>query len=427
NRSFRHVAEAKNLPFGIEAAQDLPRTIDTDSKRLQQILKNLLSNAVKFTAHGHVDVRVKLASSGWSPDHPVLRQSQHVVAFAVEDTGIGVAPEKQRLIFEAFQQADAGTSRKYGGTGLGLTISRKLVALMGGAITVASEAGAGSAFTVTIPAALPAEPPADGGAAEPQAPAGLGTLLFMDGHLPSLKALLHHAAYLALPAASANTLDEGLALLRAHADIGVVCISADLYQAAPQRVQDAVRQAAGRRAVRLVLMHAVPGPSFDDATFAAAITRPVTRRSLLRALVQLAAPAGDVPAEQGQAAQPLAGRRLLLVEDNPINQLVASRLLELAGATPAVAENGRDALELLAMSQAPFDIILMDVQMPVMDGYEATRILRERGVVTPILAMSAGVTQAERGECLAAGMNDFISKPVDADEMVATIVRWLST
>jgi HAMP domain-containing protein/CheY-like chemotaxis protein/signal transduction histidine kinase len=151
DRNFRHVAEAKHLPFHIHFDPDLPREMDSDPKRLQQILKNLLSNAVKFTAHGHVQVRVGLASQGWSADHAVLRNASQVVAFAVEDTGIGVAPEKQRLIFEAFQQADAGTSRKYGGTGLGLAISRELAMLLGGEIRLSSVHGKGSTFTLYLP------------------------------------------------------------------------------------------------------------------------------------------------------------------------------------------------------------------------------------------------------------------------------------
>src|SRR5205823_2952112 len=150
-RTFRHMAETRNLAFQIDLDPSLPRSITTDLKRLHQVLKNLLSNAFKFTSQGQVELRITVAQGGWSPTHALLRSAPLVIAFSVRDTGIGIAADKQRIIFEAFQQADVGTSRRYGGTGLGLAISRELANLLGGEIRLMSAPNQGSTFTLYLP------------------------------------------------------------------------------------------------------------------------------------------------------------------------------------------------------------------------------------------------------------------------------------
>jgi signal transduction histidine kinase len=170
NRNFRHVADGKGLEFMVDLAPDLPRTMTTDLKRLQQVIKNLLSNALKFTEHGKVQLRVERATRGWQSDNPSLAGAESVVAFSVEDTGIGIPLDKQKIIFESFQQADGTTSRKYGGTGLGLSISREIAHLLGGEIRLHSVPGVGSTFTLYMRRPPPIARPALDGPPPPEPP-----------------------------------------------------------------------------------------------------------------------------------------------------------------------------------------------------------------------------------------------------------------
>jgi signal transduction histidine kinase/HAMP domain-containing protein len=309
NRTFHHLAEAKNLPFNIEFAQRLPPSVESDSKRLQQILQNLVSNAIKFTSQGRVDVRVDLATEGWSPDHPVLGKARQVVAFMVEDTGIGIAPEKQKLIFDAFQQADAGTSRKYGGTGLGLAISRELTSLLGGEIKLASVPGQGSIFTLYLP-----------------------------------------LRYLGA---------EG-------------------------------------------------------------------RRIRLDSLPPTSPPPTPARADDVDVSRDLRGRKILIVDDDARNIFALTALLENQGMEVVTATNGRKAIEIVAAAPN-LSMVLMDIMMPDMDGYETIRTIRKdpRFVRLPILALTAKAMEGDSEKCFNAGASDYISKPVDTDQLLSLMRRWL--
>jgi len=334
-RNFRHVAEAKKLPLHVRFGEGLPPCMTSDPKRLQQILRNLLSNAVKFTARGHVEVRVGFVTQGWSPEHPVLGVAGRVVAFAVEDTGIGIALDKQRLVFEAFQQADAGTSRKYGGTGLGLAISRELAVLLGGEIKLASVAGQGSTFTLFLP--------------------------------------LHFASR-----TSARSLrpDSGREL--EHALDGLAAAPRGPLMEAHDPTEGLVReQATGERG-------------------------------------------------HHHSAEVLRGRKVLVVDDDARNIFALTSLLENHEMEVICATNGRKAIELIE-STPGLSLVLMDIMMPEMDGYETMREIRRSPASSglPILALTAKAMQGDHEKCRAAGASDYIAKPVNPEQLIALMHSWL--
>jgi HAMP domain-containing protein/signal transduction histidine kinase/CheY-like chemotaxis protein len=389
DRNFRHVAEAKNLPFHIRFADDLPRSMDSDPKRLQQVLKNLLSNAVKFTAHGHVEVRVGTASEGWSLDHPVLSQAQHVIAFAVEDTGIGVAPEKQRLIFEAFQQADAGTSRKYGGTGLGLAISRELAVLLGGEIKLSSVHGKGSVFTLYLPLhyagtdgagvprsaesghpasarsviALPQ--PRDEHVADDRESIVSGDAVFLviedDPHYARI--LLGLARDKGFKGLVATKGAQGLALARQYQP---AAISLDIFL--PDMLgwtvlnQLKLDPAVRHIPVQVVTLEEERQHGLSHGAFAY-LVKEGTTTGLEAAMDRIK-----------QFTQPRP-RRLLVVEDNDIERAAVLELLGDKDIEMVAAGSGDEAL--VAMREQSFDCVVLDLRLPDMSGFELLDKLQE--------------------------------------------------
>ena len=382
DRNFRHVAEAKNLPFQIRFDPDLPRAMESDPKRLQQILKNLLSNAVKFTSQGHVHVNVKLATQGWSPEHPVLGSGQQVVAFTVEDTGIGVAPDKQRLIFEAFQQADAGTSRKYGGTGLGLAISRELAVLLGGEIKLTSVHGEGSVFTLYLPLHY-SGPTAGRGAARADAngaePRAEMTVLPMarEEHIsddrtaivPGDSVLLiveddPHYARILLGLARDKGFKGIVATKGAHAlalarQFRPTAISLDIFL--PDMLgwtvlnQLKLDPATRHIPVQIVTLEEERQHGLAHGAFAYLVKEPTTSglEAAFDRIKDFSAP---------------RTKRLLIVEDNDIERASIVELLDHDDIETVAVGLGEEALS--AMRDRSFDCVVLDLRLPDMTGFE---------------------------------------------------------
>nr|WP_154387924.1 PAS domain-containing protein [Duganella alba] len=413
------------LVFDIDPA--MPTELAGDPMRLQQVLLNLVSNAIKFTAHGEVVLAVRPAAGSAKPgDHALL------VEFLVRDTGIGIAPDKQAGIFDAFSQADSSTSRQFGGAGLGLAICRQLADMMGGAISVSSAPGRGAEFLFACP--LECTSPL---AAAP-APSATTTLsvLIVDDNASVRKALYEAGRSFGWHTACASGADQARTLLveRARAarpydlllldhDMPGVDGPALLHQLPPDLVLPPVlMMTSEHRAAALVQQSSALG-------LAGVLAKPVSPARLLERVSGLLA--GDQAAD-GILAQlehtplhgRLAGMRILLVEDNEINQEVAEYMLLHAGATVEVASNGQLAVELLAAAPERYDVVLMDVQMPVMNGYDATREIRRQGRLTlPIIAMTANVLEDDRRRAAEAGMNAHVAKPIDVEELISVLTR----
>ncbi len=418
-------AHEKGLEFLAHVAPEIPEFLIGDPLRLGQILTNFVNNAVKFTDRG--EVRLEIEQMELTGDKVQLK-------FSVRDTGMGMTPEQSAKLFQPFTQADMSTTRKHGGTGLGLTICRRLVDLMGGRIWLESEPGIGSTFYFTVWLAIGTP---RSGKTLPPALAKLRVLVVDDN--PAAREILKEPlCAIAIKVDAVGSAREALAAIKREdpsAPYDVVFMDwrmpgMDGLQASRHIKSDETlsRQPAiilvtafGREEVR---------EEAERLQLEGFLLKPVTRSMIVDTLVNVFATSGEEassPADRKQESR-LRGACILLAEDNEINQQIATELLESAGATVTVARNGRVALELLSAGpESPlFDLILMDLQMPEMDGYKATAKLRSdaRFETLPIIAMTAHATMEERQRCLAAGMNDHIPKPIDPETLFGTVSRF---
>jgi PAS domain S-box-containing protein len=418
-----HNAWSKGIEPVFDVAPGVPMQLIGDPMRLQQVLLNLFSNAIKFTSSGSVLLSVRLLEA----DGDRAR-----ITFSVRDTGIGIEPDRIDQMFGPFSQGDTSTSRKYGGTGLGLAISRRLVDLMGGTITVASAPGKGSEFSFSLifrtppdasTLALP-EQGYDGWSAlviddHPQSSAVMETMCkgfgwtvdHASGGAAALEVLrqarARGTAYNIMFLDSTLPDIDGISLLT-HARTNEELVLPPFVMMVPDHARE---QLAG-------MAH--------DLDIQAMISKPIVPQAVVDAIVALHS--GDGLPEMWKTLKPLAGRlaglSILLVEDNEVNQEVALYILQHAGASVDIAGNGKIAVDLLASAPARFNVVLMDIQMPVMNGYEATTAIRRMGLTElPIVAMTANAMESDLKYALDVGMNEHVAKPIDVDLLIETLVR----
>jgi len=431
-RPFRHEAENRKLLFEVTADPAMGRSLVTDSKRLQQVLKNLLSNAFKFTEQGSVRLNVSRVLNGWNPGHPILDGAGSVIAFEVTDTGIGIAPEKQRIIFEAFQQADAGTSRKFGGTGLGLAISRELANLLGGEIQLKSAPRQGSTFTLYLPqtyvgaAVPPVAKPAESGAPsnsitllttvavteqEARIEDDRGDLLPGDTVLLIVEDDPHYARILCdlsrdkgFKVLIASTGAEALSLAREYSP---TAISLDVFlpDMLGWTVLNHLKQDAATRHIPVQMLTADDDRRFGLSRGAFAyVTKPSTTEDLNAALTRIR-----------EYSQPRR-KRLLLVEDNPAEQFSTRELLGYEDIDIDVVDSGAAALSSLA--KASYDCVVLDLRLPDISGFDVLAQLRDDAKLKdlPVVVFTGRELTSEEGAQLQSLARSVVVKDVESPE-----------
>jgi len=429
--TFRSVVMQKHVELIMHALPDVPDRLRGDALRVRQVLTNLIGNAFKFTAQGEVLVKVEAVPDAAEGGGEGVR-----LRVTVRDTGIGMSAEQQARLFQSFTQADSSTTRKYGGTGLGLVISRRLARLMGGDLTVESTPDKGTAFFFTARLGVDADVQSDAPARVVPAGVAERPVLIVEDTETSRELLVTLLRSWKIPPVSVATAEEGLALLEgrnregAGDPFGLVVLDWMLPGMNGLDAAARIRARAETASLPIVMISAYAGKEeearCEELGVNVFLPKPITASSLFDAVVEsqgarvhAARRAMDVPLEQEFDA------RVLLAEDNEANQMVAEEILSRLGIVLDIAGNGRIALDLVKAAPDKYDAVLMDMQMPEMDGLAATRALRTERYTRPIIAMTANAMKADLDACLAAGMNDHIIKPIDRRSLVQTLRRWL--
>ncbi len=426
-------AYQKGIELLFHYTSDIPQKLKGDPLRLGQILTNLTNNAVKFTEQGEIVVKIELLHK----DEQKVR-----LQFSVKDTGIGMTKEQQGRLFQAFTQADTSTTRKYGGTGLGLAISARLVAMMGGEIGVESEPGQGSTFYFTAEFGLNHDVEDRKHKWHRLASKSMKVMV-IDDNAVAVEILLQMLESLRCEAVGVESGEKGLALLEQAAQSEPFDLVLLDWQMPEMDGIEVARQIRARGFVHepeLIMISAYDMTELADEIehigIEKRLTKPVTESQLFDAMMEVVGVDKESPMQRTihrevavtmkDYAETLQGSHLLLVEDNEINQQVAMEILGQAGITVDIAGNGVQAIA--ALEEHTYDAVLMDIQMPVMDGYEATRRIRVDGrfKVLPIIAMTANAMSGDREKSLEAGMNDYVTKPINPGQMFATLVKWVT-
>jgi two-component system sensor histidine kinase/response regulator len=424
--------DEKGLELLCEVAPEVPEMVRGDSNRLRQIVVNLVGNAIKFTDEGEVALKVRIDAE---------ERGDHVVHFIVSDSGVGIPPEKVKLIFEPFSQADSSTTRKYGGTGLGLSISARLVEMMGGKMWVESEVGRGSEFHFTVRLETSEKAIEVGTTAPPEILRGVKVLV-ADDNRTNRRILEGMLKRWEMNSTSVAAGEDALTALSTALEAGepyrLVLTDMHMPKMDGFELIERIRQSPELSAAIIMMLtsagHRGDALRCQELGVAAYLLKPIRQSELREAIARVLGASeqkGAIPLitrySLGDAVDPTAVLHVLVAEDNAVNQRLASRLLEKRGHRVTVTANGHEAVEALANQN--FDLVLMDIQMPIMDGFEATAVVREKemhdGGHIPIIALTANAMKGDRERCLASGMDGYLSKPIVAqelDELLATFL-----